>query len=146
MKNESSKKNIVFSQKNASFYKARGIFFKGDIIVGIILIIAVVASLFFMFGGEKGEIVDVYFEGELIASYSLRQDGEYKIERKGTNIIIINDGKASMLSSTCKDRLCEHSSPIFKAGQRIVCAPNGIVVVIRGKPDVDGVTGVANEF
>lgn len=48
----------------------------------------------------------------------------------------ISDGKVWVTEANCDDKTCEHTGKISRAGQSIVCLPNGIVVSIIGKSDL----------
>lgn len=128
------------SSDRLSHYAKSRIFEKFDVIIAIILVAAIALSLYFVFATKSGSTVEVYYKGELIESRSLYVDAEFTVEKEGKNTIKISNGSVSVTYSDCKNHLCSESAPICKAGERIVCAPNGIVIVITGG-ELDGITG-----
>ncbi len=53
----------------------------------------------------------------------------------------VESGKVWVTGADCPDRICEHTGAISRAGESIVCLPNGIVISIGGKSDVQWVIG-----
>lgn len=69
--------------------------------------------------------------------YSL-EDGTIELDAL---TVVINGGGVSVINSTCADGTCEKSGVITRAGQRIICLPNRIVVELVGYSDLDGESG-----
>lgn len=123
-------------------YKNTGYFLKPDIIIAVLLIAAIVGSLISIFSKMPGATVEIYHKGSLEYTYYLSEDITIELTYEGKNTVIIHNGEVFMDEADCKDELCTKFSAISSAGQRIVCAPNGIVVLIKAKKDgLDGVTG-----
>lgn len=104
----------------------------------IFALIAVALSVFLfteLFRGA-GAVVTVTVGGEVICEYSLSEDGEYSLNG-GTNILVIEDGSAYIKSATCPDKTCVTvGGRISRAGERIICLPNALIVEIRGDEGV----------
>ena len=99
-----------------------------DILLAVsILALAAILYLVIELSREPGAYVDVYTNGELVATYPLDTDGEYSLNG-GTNIIKIKDGKVLMLDADCPDRLCVRWGEISEGGECITCLPNRVVV------------------
>ena len=81
---------------------------------------------------EPGVTVKVYYENEVIAEYPLSLDREYTLNG-GTNILVIESGKAYMKYADCPDGLCKHQGKISQSGERIVCLPNKIMIEVSGE-------------
>lgn len=118
---------------------------KNDIILilGVIFAAAAVFCWSFFQKQEEGAKAVVYLEGEAIASYSLKEAGEYEIKsEKGTNRLIIRDGSADMTEADCPDGLCVKQHSIRKTGETIVCLPHKVVVEIHGgeNTELDAIT------
>ncbi len=124
-----------------TFYSKNKPFSKWDILIIGLIVVALVSSIVLIVTREHGEFVEIYYKGELLEKHSLAQNKTIEIEKKGYNQITIVDKKVFMASASCKNQICVHSGSINKVGQRIVCAPNAIVVVITGKEKLDGITG-----
>ncbi len=122
------------------FFKNKGLFFKADL---ILLLIVVVIAVVFVAGATnnaKGEYIEIYYKGELISRHSLNENKTIPIDKQGHNVIVIEYGMAYMAEADCANQICVKSAKISLDAQRIICAPNGIVVIVRGN-DLDGITG-----
>ena len=53
----------------------------------------------------------------------------------------ISDGKVWVTDANCPDKTCEHTGKISRAGQSIVCLPNGVTVSISGEGDLSWEVG-----
>lgn len=115
-------------------------FQKGDLLaIGLVLLLAVLVFVLFLPGKENsGSRVELYRDGELVASYLLTEPREVLLEGEYTNVITIRDGRAAITSSDCPGEDCVASGWIDQAGRSIVCLPNGVEVRIVGGPG-DGV-------
>lgn len=117
-------------------YKKEVIFIAVLVVSGLALLIGVL-----LFSKEGGQVV-VTVSGNEVASFSLDEDRTYLIEGKdgGTNLLIIQDGKAHMESASCPDGLCINMGKIHAAGQSIICLPNEVVVSVeKSQPSADDV-------
>lgn len=117
-------------------YKKEVIFIAVLVVSGLALLMGVL-----LFSKEGGQVV-VTVSGNEVASFSLDEDRTYLIEGKdgGTNLLIIQDGKAHMESASCPDGLCINMGKIHAAGQSIICLPNEVVVSVeKSQPSEDDV-------
>ena len=48
-----------------------------------------------------------------------------------TNTLVIENGKADMISADCPDKLCVNQHAISSNGETIVCLPNKVVVEVE---------------
>lgn len=104
----------------------------------IIICVAWLTILVHIFIGGKGaNRVIVKIEGAIQDTYNLSEEGEYEING-GTNVLLIRNGKASMLEADCPDQLCVHQKPIALNRESIICLPNKVVVEIE--------SGTSREF
>jgi hypothetical protein len=91
---------------------------------------------------RPGRSVAVYADGKRMPSFSLGRDARHRFAtRTGEVVIGIEAGRARVLASTCRHKICLASAPVFLAGERIVCAPNRFLLEIEGPRIVDIVTG-----
>lgn len=117
-----------------------GILKKQDLIILAIFILALIASIVLL-TLPKGETVEIYLEGNLYGVYDLNKDYEdIKIERISPYTVRIKGGKVKVIEASCPDKLCMEST-IYRVGSRIVCAPNHLVIIIKGKSDIIASTG-----
>ncbi len=104
----------------------------------IILLVIVFAVLFVIWFAyrqihrDSGNIVRVTVSGETVGEYDLAEDREIPIESGGeiTNILVISDGMADVVSADCPDQICVNASPISELKETIVCLPNRVVVEV----------------
>ena len=122
-------KETLFAEHTLS-NKKRLIF---SIIFILTLALAGIISYFIMESRrEPGVAVKVYYENDVIAEYPLSLDREY-ILNDGTNVLVIEGGKAYMKYADCPDGVCKHQGRISKSGERIVCLPNKIMIEVSGE-------------
>ena len=99
------------------------------ILVLVIIALALSVLLFVKLTSHEGAYVEVSVNNGAPTVYSLSVDGEYVING-GTNIIVISGGKVYMKSADCPDKTCVHQGAISMTGERIVCLPNKVHVVV----------------
>ncbi len=105
---------------------------KFDWILGAALLITALCLFLIFKNIEKpGGKVTVKKDNEVVAEYSLDKDGEYEFKSfYGYNKLIIKDGMAWVVDSSCKDHICEKTGKISKVGETIICLPNSLFVTI----------------
>ncbi|MCD8054650.1 MAG: NusG domain II-containing protein [Lachnospiraceae bacterium] len=116
----------------------------------LILIGVILAAALFTLGAlaltrQTGSFVVVRVDGTEVARYSLTEDRTETIEgvNGGMNVLVIENGTATMTDADCPDQLCVHQGSIRYDGETIVCLPHRVVVEIEGGEEagVDGVAG-----
>lgn len=121
---------------------------KNDIImIAVIVIIALAAFAGINLYGEhntKDAQAVVTIDGDVYGTYPLAEDATVKIESEdgGFNLLVIEDGAASVEEASCPDKICVRHKPIDKTGETLVCLPNKVVVEIQNgeASDVDAST------
>lgn len=110
---------------------------KNDVImIAVIVIIALAAFVGVNLYGEqntKDAQAVVTIDGKEYGSYPLAEDTTVKIESEngGFNLLVIEDGAASVEEASCPDKICVRHKPIDKTGETLVCLPNKVVVEIE---------------
>lgn len=104
-----------------------------------LLLFALVLFFVFRTGADVGASVRVSVDGEFYAEYPLSVNAEYSLNG-GTNILKIENGKASVIYAECPDLICKKSRAISLVGERIVCLPNRVMIEIVGKGGADFVS------
>ena len=105
---------------------------KRDIIlIASILAVAIALFLIVELTKEEGAGVTVKVDGVKVAEYSLTADGTYPLNG-GTNILVIENGKAYLTDANCPDKLCVHQGKISMTGETITCLPNKLTVTVFG--------------
>ena len=94
---------------------------------------------------EKGrERVVVTVDGKEVWSHSLSEDAVYTVKSpNGSNVVRIQDQKASVTEADCPDQICRKHKAIDKTGETIVCLPHKVVVEIKDgtrEKEYDGIT------
>ena len=105
---------------------------KRDIIlIASVLIVAAALFLVLELTKEAGARVIVKIDGQEVAEYSLEENGTHPLNG-GTNILVIENGKAYLSDATCPDKLCVHQGKISMTGETITCLPNKLTVTVYG--------------
>lgn len=113
---------------------------KADIVLIILLLVAGLASSFFLAtGSARGTKAIVTVDGKVYGTYSLAENRT--VDLKVGNILSINDGYVYMKKATCTGHDCVNQGKISKTGERIVCLPHKVIVEIKGgKSEYDSVS------
>lgn len=86
----------------------------------------------------SGSYVSVYMNGQKIDQISLKENVIQSFHSKrGTIILRVEEGKARVSESSCRHKICLYSPPISLAGERIICAPNHLLLEIKGIHSID---------
>ncbi len=113
---------------------------RNDIIL-LVSLLVIAALLWGVISALKksGEYAVVIVDGVETARYRLSSDVNDVIYSDGghTNTLVIENGRASIVSADCPDKLCVKQRSISKAGETIICLPHKLVVKIEGKGEVD---------
>ena len=91
-----------------------------------ILVLAAGLWLFMRLTRKPGAEVVVTVDGTETARYALSDTG------RGTNLLVIQDGKAKVTEADCPDRLCVNQKAISYQGESIICLPHKLTVTIEG--------------
>ena len=111
------------------------------ILAGVLVAIALVSGILLFLLRKPGNIVLITVDGQEFDEYPLDEDRVVDIN--GTNVIQIKDGEAKMINADCPDKLCMDQKAISSSQESIICLPNGVVAVIEGERDPDGIDAVA---
>ena len=102
-----------------------------DVILVVALLSIFLSLFFFVYKkSDTGEVARVYIGNDTVAEYRLDIDGEFVLNG-GTNTLKIEDGKAYMIYAECPDGWCKHQGKISIIGERIVCLPNRVMIMIE---------------
>ena len=119
------------------------LFRAGDLII-CFAVVAMAVLLFVLPFTKSGSSVLAVSVGGSTQRYELGQDREFVLENNGIMLNVkIEAGEASVVLSTCPDKVCVRTGKISEKGQIIVCAPADIAIWIEsGEEDgYDGVIG-----
>lgn len=119
--------------KPLHYYKQSPAFGRRDIILlVVILVIVAIATISWYAVRPVGQQAAIYINGKLKGEYPLSHNQTISYPEVGITVAIA-DGKIGITDSDCKDKICIHSGYIYRSGERIICAPNKLVIVVRGK-------------
>lgn len=104
------------------------------VLIAVILVLALSVFLIYETLKKEGDFVRVSVNGETVAEYSLSVDGEYSLNG-GTNILVIEGGEAYIKWADCPRQICVKEGKISRAGERITCLENKVVVEVFGSDD-----------
>lgn len=113
------------------------------ILISAIFILSLSLYLVYNFTAEEGNTAVVSVSGVTVAEYSLSKDGEYLINgyNGGTNLLVIEDGKAYVKEASCPQYTgsgaCVYQGKISLVGQTIICIPNRVIIEIVGELEGD---------
>lgn len=126
---------------------------KKNLIAVLILALIIVLSLFSlkMINRESKTlgIVKVIKNNEVIKTIDLSKVKEsYEFEVKGdneeSNTIKVENTGVSIVSASCKDKICIHTGKIKNSSLPIVCLPNKLIIKFESteesEDDIDGKT------
>ena len=104
---------------------------RNSVLLFLFFILIAIEAMMFFWGQirENGATAVVTVDGEERYRCSLYIEKEIEID--DTNILVIKDGVADMISADCPDQICVKHNPISKAGETIICLPNKVVVTIE---------------
>lgn len=107
---------------------------KNDVIlVAVIVLAAALLWLGTYLTRSEGAYVRVSVDGELFGEYPLDTDTVIRIGNETSyNLLVIEEGEASVTEASCPDKLCVHQGKIHYNGQSIVCLPNKVVIEVVG--------------
>ena len=100
------------------------------------LSLAIISLLILGLVSKSGATVEVTHEGDVIAVYSLYDNGEYSL-LDGKNILVIDNGEAYMKYADCPDGTCVKTGRISRVGESIICLPNKLALTVRGTQSDD---------
>lgn len=126
-KNDAGKQN----KKYADVFK------KGDVVVLLLLIVAVVLTAVFA-TRQRASVAEIYVDGQLKYRVDLSVDKDMEI-LDGKMTVQVKDGKISVKDSDCTEQLCVSSKAISTDGGMIVCLPNKVVIKVTAG-EVDAIT------
>jgi hypothetical protein len=99
------------------------------LLIGALLAIVLTVFLVVTLTKKEGAYVEVVIDGELYATYPLAIPREVTLNG-GTNILVIENGKAYLSYANCPDHTCVNTGKISYNGQSIVCLPNRLTVKV----------------
>lgn len=106
----------------------------------IVLLAGICLVSYHSFGKQDAKMLVVTVKGQVYGTYSLQKEREIYIN--DTNVLVVKDGMADMITADCPDQICVEHRSVSKSRETIVCLPNQVIVEIVGgkESDTDAVT------
>ncbi len=103
----------------------------------IVAVLVIGLAVWALWPKLPGNIVLVTVEGQTVGTYALSEPIDQPISGYGgfSLCLTIRNGEAWVADSTCPDLICQHHTPISKAGDQIVCLPARIVITVTGEEE-----------
>jgi len=118
-------------------------FKKGDLIVVVILVVAVIGWFGInQLGRSKAEtqaVIEVngsIYKTVPIASGMKQKKVHIELDNNRHIDIVVDENGAFVEDVVCPDKICQKTGVVNKVGQSIVCLPNKVVVYIDGEAEV----------
>ncbi|MCL2828978.1 MAG: NusG domain II-containing protein [Oscillospiraceae bacterium] len=80
---------------------------------------------------QNGNLIQVIDLGRVTAPDTITVTGIWGRE----NVILVEPGRISVLSATCRDQICVNQGSISNGVRPIVCLPHRVVIQIDPAPD-----------
>jgi len=113
---------------------------KIDKIILFSLIPFLIFSIFYLSIETKNKTLVIYDKNGQ-REYNLFQKKIVVCEGKiGIVEVEIDNGKARVIESNCKDKLCIKKGWISSIGEYSICLPNEVFIIIKGKGKLDGIS------
>jgi hypothetical protein len=114
----------------------------GDYVV-FVVVVGIILALFsrsFSFSGAEAYIQVT--GPDFIGEFDLGQDRVVTVKGPlGMTRVIIEDGKARVEDSPCRDKICIRMGKVSRPGDEAVCLPNRVIVQMKGeRGSVDAVS------
>lgn len=106
----------------------------------VIALAVIVAVGFYAPKRSSGRLnVIISAEGKVLEQGTLLElSGTHTYTNRGYTLTVdIADGTVDVIDSDCPGHDCQHTPPISRSGQSIVCLPAQIVITLEGAPSPD---------
>ena len=117
-----------------------------DFLILILFLCVIVHYFSMIFTGDSKLLAEVSY-GDEVYEYDLNQNKSFSVKGNlGETHIAIQDGEVMITASPCENKICVHQGKISKAGQWLCCAPNQIIVVLKGQDSENSLKADAISF
>lgn len=111
-------------------YRKSAAFTAFDLVLVALIVFAVTVCVGALSPTEDAAFAYVYIDGKETGRYALESDREIPL-LDGRVTLTVSDGAVAITENDCPNGICVKTGFISKAGERIVCVPNKISVVLR---------------
>lgn len=118
---------------------------KYDIFVIAFTVCLIIISIILSFVNSKSDanIVVIRYDNEIVHKMNLEVDETFTMKKEDYELLLgdltiqVKNGKVAVVEQTSNHNYCEIMGEVNKPGTAIICAPNGVVVTIKGKENND---------
>lgn len=108
---------------------------------GSFLVIGAICLFLAFRGKSNAAYAEVVREGEVVHRLSLDEEKHLHVQGKhGELEIEVKGGKVAIVSSPCPSQFCVHQGYKDKEGESIICAYEGVMVILAGEAPIEGIT------
>ena len=111
------------------------------ILISSLLLIAVIALITILTTRKRDNLVaTVKVQDQVVETIDLsdKTERDYYVEGlHGTIHIHVKDGAVAVVESNCPHQDCVHMGYVSETNRPIICAYNGVYIIIDGESDVD---------
>ena len=108
---------------------------KSDFLILIVLFLTSILLCLIPYR-NRGTRAQIILDQKIIAEIPLSQPEEaFTLTAAPEYQFTVSDGKISIIAAPCRNQLCVHSGAAGSVGQRIICLPNRLMIVIVGNDD-----------
>lgn len=109
------------------------------ILIFSLLPFLIFSIFYFNLNSNKKYLTVIDIEKE--TDYSLFENRVIIIKGEISDVKIeIENGKARIIESDCKEKLCIKKGWISFIGEYSACLPNKVFIIIKGRSDIDGIS------
>jgi hypothetical protein len=111
--------------------------------VGLVIVVALVGVYLAGFARPRTEGARVEISGPagFTLTFPLDEARTVRVEGyQGETVVSIAAGEVRFITSPCPHKTCIRRGAVRRSGEWIACVPNGVVAVITGERDYDGIT------
>lgn len=114
----------------------------GDIVLILMVIIGLAFLSFHLYGNDQGNKEVMIIGQNFRGVYPIEKNRKIEVKGPlGDTIVVIENGKAWIEYSPCREKICMKMGKISRVGQQVVCVPNRVLVEIEGRNgDIDAVS------
>lgn len=113
---------------------------RNDLILIISLLVIAITSLIIVLVNrtKNNSIAKVMVQNEVVLKIDLNKENDYEVEGlKGKVHIHVKDGAIAIVESNCPHQDCVNMGYVKESGRPIICAYNGVTIIIEGDSNYD---------
>lgn len=113
---------------------------RNDLILIISLLVIAITSLIIVLvnRAKNNSIAKVMVQNEVVLKIDLNKENDYEVEGlKGKVHIHVKDGAIAIVESNCPHQDCVNMGYVKESGRPIICAYNGVTIIIEGDSNYD---------